>query len=72
MHGLNGIVWGMGWWWIIGIIIIVAIVWMVAKTANKIVWRTLPTVCVNFSHFAFPKVNTDNLNPDEKNSLLLI
>ena len=35
MHDLNGMGWGMGWWWIIGIIIIVAIVWMVTKTMNK-------------------------------------
>ncbi|NQU80344.1 MAG: SHOCT domain-containing protein [Bacteroidetes bacterium] len=32
-YGMHG--WGMGWWWIIGIIIIVAIVWMVVKTMNK-------------------------------------
>ena len=35
MHGLNGMGWGMGWWWIIGIIIIVAIVWMAVKALNK-------------------------------------
>lgn len=35
MHDLNGMGWGMGWWWIIGIIIIVAIVWMALKTMNK-------------------------------------
>jgi putative membrane protein len=35
MHGINGMGWGMGWWWIIGIIIIVAIAWMVVKSMNK-------------------------------------
>ncbi len=37
MHDFNGMEWGMrmGWWWIIGIVIIVAIVWMVTKTMNK-------------------------------------
>ena len=27
--------WGMGWWWIIGLIIVVAIVWMVVKGMNQ-------------------------------------
>jgi len=35
MHGLNGMGWGMGSWWIIGIVIIVAIVWMVIKGLNQ-------------------------------------
>jgi putative membrane protein len=35
MHGYDGHGWGMGWWWIIGLIILVAIVWMVIKGMNK-------------------------------------
>ncbi len=33
-HGW-GMGWGMGWWWIIGLIIVVAIVWMVVKGMNQ-------------------------------------
>ena len=37
MHDFNGMEWGMrmGWWWIIGIVIIVAIVWMALKAMKK-------------------------------------
>ena len=35
MHDLNGMRSVMGLWWIIGISIIVAIVWLVTKTKNK-------------------------------------
>lgn len=40
MHGNNwnwgmGMGMGMGWWWIIGLIIVIAIVWMVAKTMSQ-------------------------------------
>jgi putative membrane protein len=35
MHGINGMGWGMGWFWIIGIIIIVAIVWIMVKVMNN-------------------------------------
>ncbi len=39
MNGFNGhgwgMGWGMGWWWIIGIIIIIAVIWMVAKTMSQ-------------------------------------
>jgi len=35
MHDFNGMGWGMGWWWIIGIFIIVAIAWMAVKTINN-------------------------------------
>lgn len=39
MDGLGGHGWGMGhgmgWWWIIGIIIIVAIVWIVMKAMKN-------------------------------------
>ncbi len=32
-YGMHG--WVIGWWWIIGIFIIVASVWMAVKTMNK-------------------------------------
>ncbi|QGY45805.1 SHOCT domain-containing protein [Maribellus comscasis] len=35
MNGFGGHGWGMGWWWIIGLIIIIAIVWMVVKGMNQ-------------------------------------
>jgi len=35
MDGLGGHGWGMGWWWIIGLIIVIAVVWMVIKTMNQ-------------------------------------
>jgi putative membrane protein len=35
MNGFEGHGWGMGWWWIIGLIILVAVIWMVVKTLNK-------------------------------------
>jgi putative membrane protein len=35
MNGIEGHGWGMGWWWIIGLIIVVAVVWMVVKSMNQ-------------------------------------
>jgi len=35
MGEFGGHGWGMGWWWIIGLIIVVAIVWMVVKGMNQ-------------------------------------
>ena len=35
MDEFGGHGWGMGWWWIIGLFIVVAIVWMVVKAMNK-------------------------------------
>ncbi len=35
MHGLNGMGWGMGFGWIIGLIILVAIIWIIVKTFNQ-------------------------------------
>lgn len=32
-YGIHG--WGMGWWWIIAIFIILAIIWILVKTMNK-------------------------------------
>jgi putative membrane protein len=34
MNGFEGHGWGMGWWWIIGLIVIVAVVWAVVKSMN--------------------------------------
>ncbi len=34
MNGFEGHGWGMGWWWIIGLIIVVAIVWLVVKSMS--------------------------------------
>ena len=41
-HGW-GMGWGMGWWWIIGLIIVVAIVWMVVKSMNTNSRGNLPS-----------------------------
>jgi putative membrane protein len=35
MHGLEGHGWGMGWAWIIGLVILVAIIWLVVKAVNQ-------------------------------------
>lgn len=35
MDGFGGHGWGMGWWWIIGIILIVLVIWMAAKAMNQ-------------------------------------
>jgi len=35
MDGLGGHGWGMAWWWIIGIVLIVLIVWLVTRTASR-------------------------------------
>ena len=43
MNGFEGHGWGMGWWWIIGLIIVVAIVWMVVKSMNTNSNANLPS-----------------------------
>ena len=35
MNEFGGHGWGMGWWWIIGLVVVVAIVWMVVKAMNQ-------------------------------------
>jgi putative membrane protein len=35
MDGLGGHGWGMGWWWIIGIVLIVLIVWLVSQNRKQ-------------------------------------
>lgn len=34
MMGKYGHGWGMGWWWIIGLILVIAAVWIVVKSMN--------------------------------------
>lgn len=34
MHDLNGMGWGMGWWWLIGIIIFSLVTWFIIKSTN--------------------------------------
>jgi len=34
-HGMNGHGWGMGWWWIIGIIILIVVLWPLAQGINR-------------------------------------
>lgn len=35
MNGFGGHGWGMGWWWIIGLIIVIAVVWAIVKGLNQ-------------------------------------
>ena len=35
MHGFGGMAFGMGWWWIIGLIIIVAIIWGIFRSPGQ-------------------------------------
>ena len=37
MDGFGGHGWGMGmgWWWIIGLIVLIAVIWMVVKSMNR-------------------------------------
>jgi len=35
MHSINGMGVGMGWGWIIGLIFIVAIIWLIVKYVNQ-------------------------------------
>jgi putative membrane protein len=43
MNGFEGHGWGMGWWWIIGLIIVIAVVWMVVKSMNTNSRANLPS-----------------------------
>ncbi len=43
MNGFEGHGWGMGWWWIIGLIIVVAVVWMLIKSMNTNSRGNLPS-----------------------------
>lgn len=35
MGGYGGHSWGMGWWWVIGLIFLVFIIWIVVKALNQ-------------------------------------
>ena len=35
MNIFGGHGWGIGWWWIIGLIILIAVIWMVVKAMNQ-------------------------------------
>jgi putative membrane protein len=35
MDGFGEHGWGMGWWWIIGLVIVIAVIWMVIKSMNR-------------------------------------
>lgn len=35
MHGFGGMGFGMGWWWIIGFIIVAVIVWGIIRTPGQ-------------------------------------
>ncbi len=35
MMGEYGHGWGMGWWWIVGLIILIAVIWIVVKAMNR-------------------------------------
>lgn len=35
LRGFGGNYWGMGWWWIIGLIIVIAVVWIFVKSMNQ-------------------------------------
>lgn len=35
MHGFGGHGWGMGWAWILGLVILVVIIWLVVKAVNQ-------------------------------------
>ena len=35
MHGFGGMGFGMGWWWIIGVILVAAIIWAVIRSTGQ-------------------------------------
>ncbi len=35
MGEFGGHGWGMGWWWIIGLIIVIAVIWIFVKSMNQ-------------------------------------
>jgi putative membrane protein len=35
MNGINGMGWGMGFGWIIGLLVLVAIIWIIFKAINQ-------------------------------------
>lgn len=35
MHGYGGMGFGMGWWWIIGLIFLVVFIWFLVRTTSR-------------------------------------
>ena len=35
MHGFGGMNFGMGWWWIIGLIFVAVIIWAIVRSTNQ-------------------------------------
>ncbi len=35
MHGLNGMSWGMGFGWLIGLAILIVLIWLIVKAINN-------------------------------------
>jgi hypothetical protein len=35
MHGTDGMNLGMGWWWIIGLILVAVIIWTIVRSSGK-------------------------------------
>lgn len=35
MHGFGGMGFGMAWWWILGIVLVAAIIWVVIRSAGQ-------------------------------------
>lgn len=34
-HGIDGTMFGMGWWWIIGLILIAVVIWAVVRSSKQ-------------------------------------
>lgn len=35
MDGFGGHGWGMGWWWIVGVLVLIAVIWIIVKSMNQ-------------------------------------
>ena len=35
MHGIDGMNFGMGWWWIIGLILVATIIWAIVRSSGR-------------------------------------
>lgn len=35
MHGIGGMNFGMGWWWIVGLILVAAIIWAIVRASGQ-------------------------------------
>jgi len=72
MHSLNGMYWGMGWWWIIGLVIIVTIVWITVKILKKSSnsYNSLRNNPIDTLKERYARGEIDKLEFDEKKSIL--